>query len=69
MDTIFNVTIINQSPLSLSVITMMFSLDGESFTKFSGNPVIPKPEEWKDFRDPKVKIVFFVEDQQEISMP
>ena len=34
---------------------MIFSLDGESFTKFSGNPVIPKPEEWKDFRDPKVR--------------
>ena len=35
----------------------MFSLDGESFTKFSGNPVIPKPEQWKDFRDPKVRVI------------
>jgi len=31
-----------------------YSLDGETFTKFEDNPVIPKPEEWKDFRDPRV---------------
>ena len=31
-----------------------FSLDGETFTKFEDNPVIPKPEQWKDFRDPRV---------------
>ena len=50
----------SQSPPSLPLlITMMFSLDGESFTKFSGNPVIPKPEEWKDFRDPKVCLITF----------
>ena len=30
------------------------SLDGETFTKFEDNPVILKPEEWKDFRDPRV---------------
>ena len=32
-----------------------FSLDGETFTKFEDNLVIPKPEEWKDFRDPRVR--------------
>ena len=36
---------------------LIFSLDGETFTKFAGNPVIPKPEEWHDFRDPKVNIM------------
>jgi len=31
-----------------------YSLDGETFAKFPGNPVIEKPQEWHDFRDPKV---------------
>ena len=37
-----------------------FSLDGETFTKFEDNPVIPKPEEWKDFRDPRVRFKLMI---------
>ena len=41
------------------MIMLIFSLDGDTFTKFAGNPVIPKPEEWHDFRDPKVNIMTY----------
>ena len=37
-----------------------FSLDGETFTKFEDNPVIPKPEQWKDFRDPRVRFKLMI---------